>query len=404
MNHEPWTKKHQPKKSCDILGQKEAVREIKDFVKNYKGRKKRALLLYGPAGCGKTASVYAIANELGLDILEVNASDTRNQKAINEVIRPALKQQSLFAKSRVILIDELDGIAGREDRGGIATLTRLLEESVFPIIITANDPFDRKFNALRKQTELVELKPLNHSHIKEVIKKICKEEKIKCSDEEVSSFARRAAGDLRGAINDLQVLSQETRKLTKEDIDGLSERNKEEKMSSALLRIFKNSDLKIALDSLKNVNEDLNEVMLWIDENLPYEYKDPESLAAAYDAISKADVFNGRIKRWQYWRFLTYINDLLTGGVAVSKKHKNKSIIHYKPASRILKLYIAKMRYMKREAIAQKIAEKTHASTRRVKQDTLPYLKVIFQNNDKEAKQLADEFNLDKEEIEWLKK
>ncbi len=403
-NSQPWTKKYRPEKTKEVLGQQAAIKAIRAFVTSYKKQRKKALLIYGPTGCGKTASVYALANELDFDVLEINASDTRNQKMIDEVVKPAIKQQTLFGKGKVILIDELDGIAGREDRGGIATLTRLLSESSFPIIITANNPFGKKFNSLRKKSELIEFKILDFEDIKKVIKSICKAEKIKCSDAEISSFARRAAGDLRGAINDLQILSQETKRLTKTDIEELSGRNKQEEMSAALLRIFKNSNPKIAVEALRNVNEDLNEAMLWIDENLPYEYINPEDLANAYEAISKADVFNGRIKRWQYWRLLTYINDLLTGGVAVSKKQKNKAVIKYKPTSRILKLYIAKMRYMKREAIAQKIAEKTRTSTKRAKQDILPYMKIIFQNNKKEAQRIAEELELDREEIDWLKK
>ena len=62
------------------------------------------------------------------------------------------------------------------------------------------------------------------------------------------------------------------------------------------------------------------------------------------------------------------------------------------------------MKYQKRKSIASKIAEKTHTSSRKALQDTLPYLSVIFKENKKLADQIAQEFNLDKDEIEWLKK
>ena len=60
------------------------------------------------------------------------------------------------------------------------------------------------------------------------------------------------------------------------------------------------------------------------------------------------------------------------------------------------------MKYQKRKAIAEKIAEKTHTSTRRVIQDTIPYLQQIFKKNKALSKELAEEFELDKDEVEWL--
>ncbi|MBW2999913.1 replication factor C large subunit, partial [Candidatus Woesearchaeota archaeon] len=141
----------------------------------------------------------------------------------------------------------------------------------------------------------------------------------------------------------------------------------------------------------------------WVDENLPKEYTNPQDLARAYDFISKADVMNRRIKRWQHWRFLVYINAYLSAGIAVSKDEKYKGFVSYTPTTRILKLWQAKMKYMKRTAIASKIAEKTHSSTKRAIKDTLPYLKPIFKNK-KLGSQLAEELDLNEEEFDWLKK
>ena len=54
-------------------------------------------MIYGPSGTGKTCSVYAIANELGHEVVEVNASDMRNAEQINQKVGNAINQQSLFA-------------------------------------------------------------------------------------------------------------------------------------------------------------------------------------------------------------------------------------------------------------------------------------------------------------------
>lgn len=398
----PWTRKHMPRRCSEVLGQEEATAVLKRFISNHANERKKALLLYGPPGSGKTCAAYAAASELGLEVLEINASDVRNQEAINSVLGSALKQRSLFSKGKLILVDELDGIAGREDRGGVSALTKLLSEAAFPVVITANNPFDRKFSALRKKAELVEFRKIGYKEVCSAIAAICKKEGIRCDEETLKALALRSAGDIRGAINDLQLISQESRKACREDVDLLSERNREEKMANALLKIFKNSDVKIAVEAFSNVNEDFEEQMLWVDENLPYEYPDPEDLARAYDALSKADVFNGRIRRWQHWRLLSYASDLMTGGIAAAKKQKNSRQAVYKPTSRILKMYIAKMRHMKRNAIAQKIADKTHSSAKEVIKSTLPYLKIIFRNDKNAAKQITGEFELDSEEADWL--
>ena len=56
------------------------------------------------------------------------------------------------------------------------------------------------------------------------------------------------------------------------------------------------------------------------------------------------------------------------------------------------------------QAIAEKIAEKTHASKKRALQDTLPYLKPVFKKNKKEAEKLSHYFELDSEQVEWLRR
>ena len=190
----------------------------------------------------------------------------------------------------------------------------------------------------------------------------------------------------------------------KEDILALSQRNKQESIPQALVKVFKSTDLKVALGAFENVGEDLNEMRLWIDENLPYEYKNVADLARAYHYVSMADIFNRRIRRWQHWRFLAYINNFLSGGVAMSKDKKYDEFVQYKPTMRILKLWMANQKYAKRKAIAEKIHEKLHTSVKETVKSTVPYLQVIFKNNKEQGKVLADELGLEQEEIDWLAK
>ena len=303
----------------------------------------------------------------------------------------------------MVLVDEIDGLAGREDRGGMAALIKIIEKTPIPIILTATSPWDFKFNKLRNRCNLIELDTLNYMDIGEVLIHICNNEKIKYDIDTLKSLARRVGGDCRAAVNDLQTLTELNKELTKESLEELEQRSQEESMPSALLKIFKTTDPKIAISAFDNVKEDMDQRMFWIDENLPYEYDKPADLARAYDKLSKADVFNRRIRRWQHWRFLVYINALITAGVAVSKDEKYKKFFQYKPTGRLLKLWWAKQKNMKKKAIAAKIAYKTHSSVREVVKN-IEYFKVIFRKNQDMGNAISEYLDLDKEEVAWLKK
>ena len=399
-----WIKKYEPKEEGDIVGQDFAVKEINDFIKNFSRQKKKALLLHGPSGSGKTCSAYAIGSKYNFEIFEVNASDFRNKEQINLKLGSALKQQSLFAKGKIILVDEIDGLSGTKDRGGIGEITKLIEKPAFPVILTASDPWNNKLSKVRTRSNMIKFEERDYRDVFKVLKGICEKEKVKFDDTALKGLARRSAGDLRAAINDLQSLVEEKKSLTREDLDLLSERNRIEAMPYALVKVLKNSDLSIALHAFDNVREDFDEQFLWVDENLPKEYTNPEDLARAYDSMSMADVFKGRIRRWQHWRFLVYVNSFLTAGIAAAKSQKYPGMAKYKPTTRILKLWKAKMKYAKRKEIAQKIAEHTHSSKKRVIQDTLPYIREIVRNSKKLGEQIAEELGLEKDEIAWLKK
>ena len=139
----------------------------------------------------------------------------------------------------------------------------------------------------------------------------------------------------------------------------------------------------------------MDETILWIEENIPVEYYG-DDLYNAYEALAKADVFRGRIMRWQHWRFLVYINDLLTAGIALAKKEKNPSITQYKRSTRILKIWMMNQKYAKRKSIALELSKQLHTSSKRIIKDVMPYLKIIYSKQPLNLK-------LDEEQVEWLR-
>ncbi len=403
-NHmQPYIKKYSPEKCSEIVGQEKALRELKGFIVKFKEQKKKAAFIHGPSGVGKSCSAYCIAKELNLEIVEVNASEFRNKEQIKSIVGGAISQQSLFSKGKIVLVDEVDGLSGRKDRGGLLEIIRLIKTTSFPVILTATNPWENKFSSLRGKSLLIKFEELGYEDIYPVLKNICNKEKIKADNSSLKSLARMAGGDLRAAVNDLQQLTSHSNKLTKEELESLSHREKQETIINALTRIFKATDPKLAINIFNHVDEDLNQQMLWLDKNLPEEYTEPADLARAYDKLSKADIFSRRIRRWQHWRFLVYINALITAGISVSKDKKYDKYVAYKPSGRLLKIYWANIKNMKRKAIALKIAQNTHTSQKQVLKN-IDYFRIMFKKDKEMASKIAEDLELGKEEIEYLKK
>ncbi|MBD3163727.1 replication factor C large subunit [Candidatus Woesearchaeota archaeon] len=394
--------KYSPKSTKEIAGQERAVEQLVDFINHYDKQRKKAILLYGPSGSGKTSSVYAGAKELGLEVFEINASDFRNKEQIKQKLGSAINQRSLFAKNKIILIDEIDGLSGTKDRGSIPEIIRIMKKSRFPIVLTVANPYDKKFSSLRQKSIMVEFKPVGLKESADLLNKIAEAENLKIRESAVRHIARREAGDIRAMINDLEILSSAD-EITIESLEDVGMREKEESIIDALVKILKTTDPKTAIGAFDYVNEDLDQKLLWIDENLPKEYDKAADLKRAYRNLSDADIFRRRIRRWQHWRFLVYINALITAGVAVSKDKKYNKYVQYRPTGRILKMWWAKRKAMKKKAIAEKLGSYTHSSSREVL-PSIPYLQLIFRKDREMAGRIAEQLELDKEEVEWLGK
>src|SRR3990172_3078627 len=355
-----WTEKYRPKNFSDVEGQEQAIFFLKEFLKKF-GRKgeNRAAMVYGPPGTGKTSLAFVAADENKAELFELNASDLRDREKLREILRPATEQKSLTKKSKIILVDEVDGIS-ETDRGGLLELLALVESSAYPMIITANDVWNRKFTGLRKKSDLIQLKEIDYKKIKNIMISILRKEKKFLDMDVLTNIAVKARGDLRAAINDLQTASG----MAKPGEIIFDERNKEMDIFSALRMIFKGKPSESMLQLFDSVNMPLEEIMLWVEENIPAEYSG-EELAKAIDALSKVDIFKRRIYRQQYWRFLVYENALLSYGISSAKKNVKTGFTSYKRPTRILKMWLNNQKIEKKKTIAKKYAQYVHVGEKR---------------------------------------
>lgn len=381
-----WVDKYKPKSEKEVVGQESNIAKLKDLV-----LQKKNVLIYGGAGNGKTSCVYALAKDLQFEVIESNASDYRTKEGINSLLGSASSCMSLFKKGKIILIDEVDSLSF-QDRGGAAAIAALLKSSSFPIVLIASNPWGSKLSGIRKGCELIEFKELSSSSVYSVLKSICEKEGVEYDEVDLKSMARRSSGDLRAAINDLQT-SIIDNKLDSIEAD---ERERTENVFNALLLIFKSKNVGDCLNIVDKLDIDFDELTLWLDENLPNEYSGWD-LARAYDRLSKADVFKGRIRRWQYWRYFVYQKVLMSAGIALAKREKKKGFVGYRRSNRILKMYIANIKYAKRKAIAGKLARAMHIGERQAIEE-IEYLRnSIIKNND-----LVEELELSTDEVKWL--
>ena len=388
-----WAEKYRPIYFEDIRGQEEAVAKIKDFIKNFH-LKKRAIILYGPTGTGKTALAYAAAKETNSEIFELNASNLRNKEKLKETLKPAIEQQALLKKGKIILIDEVDWVLG-EDRGGIQELSELIEISEYPMILTANDAWTKKLTPLRKKCEIIEVKNLDYKIVKDVLIKILRKEKKFIDNKILTEIAVKTKGDLRAAINDAQTISKLS---SEEQIKTLfDERNKEESILDALKKIFKLKATNETLRAFDQLDIKTDEIILWVEKNIPLEYRD-EKLAKAYELLSETDIFNGRIYHQQYWRFLVYENIFLSYGMASLNKENKTNFTKYKKPTRVLKIWMNNLKIAKKKTISEKYAKHSHISIKKAMRE-FPIIKQLINSNPK----IPEELDLDEDELAYLR-
>lgn len=388
LNHSNLAEKYRAKKCSELVGQESAIEEVKKFLSEFP--KKKGILLYGPAGTGKTTLAIAVAKENNLDILELNASDLRNRASLESVLKPAAEQQSLFKKGKILLMDEVDGVTGT-DIGGVPELIRILETSKYPLIMTCNDVWQSKLSPLRAKCKLVEMKALNPLNIVELLKKIAEKEGIKKDLSFLNQIAIKSQGDIRAALNDLQSYASGENIL----IDPEEKRDIEESIFNILRKIFK--ERKDFLEIFENTSLSLDEILLWIEENIPKEYKN-EALAKAYFALGKADVFRGRIYLNQSWRFLIYQNIFQSAGISYAKDKPSLGFTKYEKPKRIFKIWMNNQKQEKKKSIAKKYAHYVHCSVKRALRD-FALLKHILQKPS-----IQKQTQLSEEEIDFLGK
>lgn len=187
------------------------------WAKNDDGGFYKAALLSGPPGVGKTTTAHLVCKQLGFDTIEFNASDTRSKKSLKEQVAELLTNKTLHAyvncrnetltEKQVLLMDEVDGMAGNEDRGGMAEFIALIKSSSVPIICMCNDRNHPKIRSLLNYCFDLRFARPRIEQIKSAILSICFKEKIKIPPKVIEEIIAATNHDVRQSINSISLLA-----------------------------------------------------------------------------------------------------------------------------------------------------------------------------------------------------
>jgi replication factor C large subunit len=384
---------------------------------------------------GKTTAALAVASELGWTIVEMNASDARNEQAVEQVAGRASVSHTLGETSSgkgprhaLILLDEADCLTGRltetarsrpsppalsdflrgrygtidalntawgllpkgrprafedwttvprspgnaawarlpaarrdidewksagrsadlSDRGGLGAISRLVRSTHQPIVLTVND------------------------------QRVARSERIVLHPGTLESIVKRARGDVRAALNDLEAIAPlpagpwQLSVLGFRDLAADFEALTEEALS--VPRYYRSVEIQDRLDAPPD------DLVPWIEENLPRFAPDARHRDAAFRVLAVADQFLTRARRARVYGLWSYASELLTGGISLAL---HDAPTHARGGGVAFPQFLGEMGRSRavratRDSLAKKAGKRFHLSTAKGRDFLLPFLERIF--------------------------
>jgi len=368
-----WTEKYRPNTLSEVRGNNKARDSLKQWADTWADHRE-AVILYGTPGVGKTSAAHALANDMDWPTIELNASDSRTKDVIEQVAGEAAKSGTLTAGGagrRLVVMDEADNIHGNADRGGARAIGSLVKEASQPMILIANEYYEMS-NSLRNSCQDIEFSAVQKRSIVPVLRDICRKEGIEYTDAAIEDIAEQNSGDLRGAIKDLQATAEGRDRIEADDyVSG--ERDTSSGIFEYLDVVLKEGDAETALKGSYDVDETPDDLINWIEDNMPKDYEGAE-LARAYRSLSDADRWLGRVRATQNYSFWKYAGDAMTAGVAAARDGTKGGWTRYGPPSYWSKLGRSKGARSTRDYVARQIAAIDGVSMRTARREIMPFL------------------------------
>jgi replication factor C large subunit len=388
-----WSEIHRPKRVEQMAGNEEARLAVLKWLAGWVSGAK-PLLMVGPPGVGKTTLVHALARQFEYDLVEMNASDVRNRGAIEERIRPLLLNTGLFGRRIMLFLDEVDGISGREDSGGLDALVDLMKEPTIPVIMAANEK-SAKIKELAKACKTVEFSPVPPRLLLVFLDHVLKQEGASLGPGDKISVVNNSRGDIRALLNGAQSRVAGYATTSNADIAEID-------MVDAVTGYFASTSREKAVKLLAKADASFpdpryqggmdaearrKDMIAALYSSIVSSHVDADSLAAMLDVLSRADVVVGRVSRRRQWSLLRYVRDMVAFGLFEKSRGKGIKYNQYAMPWQVMGPIFARSQTVRK--LSSAIAPAMHVSARTFSTFVLPYLARIMTTERVDPKEFA---------------